>query len=176
MKKWILFVFVLTVAIHGVATAQNDTLTLARPELKELLQVIRQDAVQDTVDVKEKRAAIIAIQDVLKTKAAASVVIVPRDYILKYIDRLTWDYEQMARYESVKNKLLRISAQYYAKDPTLAALDKKNGNGVPEFYRLNDVKKKIRQELKYEATLNKKSYDLKTEEAKAAIINETIKE
>jgi hypothetical protein len=174
MKKWILFVFVGLLAFS--AHSQNDTLTLARPELKELLQTIRQDAFQDTIDVKEKRQTIVAIQDILKSKASTGVLIVPRDYVLRYIERLTWDYEQMERYETQKNKLLRISAQYYAKDPTLKVLNKENGNGVPEFYRLNDVKKKIKQELKFEATQNKKSYDLKQEEARKAVLNEIVKE
>jgi predicted RND superfamily exporter protein len=174
MKKWILFLFVGLMGFS--AHSQNDTLILARPELKELLMTIRQDSFQDTVDVKEKRQAIMAIQDVLKTKSSTGVVIVPRDYVLRYIERLSWEYEQMERYVSQKNKLLRISAQYYAKDPTLKMLNKENGSGVPEFYRLNDIKKKIRQELKYEATLNKKSYELKTEEARQAALNETIKQ
>ena len=174
MKKWILFFGVFAFLGMQKVVAQLDTLTLARPELKELLQTIKQDAVMDTASVKEKRDAISAIEGILKSTDKTGIVVVPRDYVLKYIERLTWDYQQMERYEDQKNKLLRITAQYYAKDKKLKALTKQNSNGVPEYYRFNELKDKLRKELKYEATLNKKTYELINEAAKKAVLNENI--
>lgn len=145
MKKLIvLFFFSLSICV-----AQRDTLTIYKPEARELLMIVKQNTVFDTVNVQRKIRAIDNIQDALKLPSKQITVIVDREFVLDYLNRKVYDYGEYERFQKSRDSFLRVANSLYNRNKKLTMLSKES-LAEPKYYHLSLLRRKIIRDLKYE--------------------------
>jgi len=167
MKKLILLLFVVSVSIS--AFAQKDTLTLYKPEIREMLQIVKQNTVYDTVNVQRKRKSIDNLQAALAKTAKTATVIIDREYVLDYLDRKSHDYMEFERKLEERNSFLRVANGLYKKSPKLGMLKEENLEDSGRHYQLSYLRMSIVRDLKYENEV-KNTIDGKYLDEKKALI------
>jgi hypothetical protein len=147
MKKLIVFfVFFFSVVL---CFSQRDTLTIYKPEARELLTIVKQNTVYDTVNVQRKIRTIDNIQEALKLKSKQITVIVEREFVLDFLNRKAYDYEEYERLQKGRDSFLRVANSLYNRNKKLTMLSEER-LADSKYYNLSQLRRKIIRDLKYE--------------------------
>jgi len=122
------------------STAQFLKITLPREDVKQVLTVIKQDMVYDTLNTPERLAAVASCEKLMKTTKANGAIELPQEYLTKYLERISYNYEEHKRTEREHDRFLRVVNQLYKQDPTLSALK--------DDYNLERFRKRVLRDIK----------------------------
>jgi len=139
MKKILLII--LMSFFSGILTAQNISIRLAKTDIVDIAQNIKQDMVGDSIVSAAKFASLKSCEDALKRAANLQTINVPVVYIQNVLNRYYSDYEQFEYARKNRNKFLRILKQISANDPDLKVLQN------DWFYNIQDLEK-IKNQIK----------------------------
>lgn len=125
-------------------SAQTVKMKLPQGDIISILQTIKQDMVYDTINTAERTSAVASCEKALQRIAAKdgdkANIEVPQSYILKWMERSSYDFEEYERARHGHDRFLRVASQLYEADPKLSML--KND------LRLEFVRRRLLRELK----------------------------
>lgn len=138
------FRVVLLVCLLGYAGSdgfgQTVKVKLRVDDIADILLTIKQDMVYDVLNVESKEEAVRSCEKVLKRQNANSGTIeVPEKYILTWIQRNSYAFDEYKRVKKQRNRLMRVAEQLYEQDAGLEILRRSNDSGYSDLRRMRKV-------------------------------------
>lgn len=142
MKKLFFFLFF----VNFILQAQPIKVTLPREDVKQILTVIKQDMVYDSVNTSERLSAVASCEKLLKTSKANGIIELPQEYLTKYLERISYIYEEFKRTEKEHDRFIRVCNQLNKQDALLSLF---KGN-----YQLERFRKRVLRDIKTTSQAN----------------------